>query len=119
MAETESSKSRVTIGMDMQAPYGVYADGEQVAVYKCECDAAKHYTRLRQSIMTPEQRKREKDRTRHALQAPIAAPKYRVLYLKNGKEHCSSWLYRQDHARQGLEMMQAKYGERNAIIYVD
>lgn len=107
------------VGMDIQAPYGVYVNGKQVATFKCESDAVKHYSQLRLSLMTPVQRQREKDRARHALQAPIASPKYRVLYLKNGKEHRSPWLYRQEHANKGLELMRAKYGQKNAIIYVD
>lgn len=64
-------------------------------------------------------RQRESDRRRTVMQTPISTPRYRVMYLKNGKEHRSSWLYREEHAQQGLAMMRAKYGERNAIIYVD
>ncbi len=51
--------------------------------------------------------------------APIATPRYKVIYLVNGKEKESAWLYRKEHAQRGLEMMQAKYGKKNAIIYVD
>ena len=53
------------------------------------------------------------------MQTPISSPRYCVMYLKDGKEHCSAWLYRKEFAQQGLAMMCAKYGERNAIIYVD
>lgn len=60
-----------------------------------------------------------KDRLRTYLQAPISAPMYCVLYLKNGREHQSPWFYRRDHAQTALEMMQAKYGKKNAIIYLD
>lgn len=70
-------------------------------------------------FMTPKQCRRERDRIRHVMQQPIATPRYRVLYIKNGKEHQSAWLYRREHAQQGLAMMQAKYGPKNAIIYVD
>lgn len=63
--------------------------------------------------------KRERDALTQALQAPIAAPRYKVMYLVNGKERQSPWLYKEDHAQQGLAMMKAKYGAKNAIIYVD
>ncbi|MBP21324.1 MAG: hypothetical protein CL547_03075 [Alcanivorax sp.] len=52
-------------------------------------------------------------------QPPISAPRYKVMYLVDGKERQSAWLYSEAHAQKGLAMMQAKYGERNAIIYVD
>ncbi len=54
-----------------------------------------------------------------ALQAPISAPRYKVIYIAGGKERQSAWLYSEVHAQQGLAMMKAKYGEKNAIIYVD
>lgn len=60
-----------------------------------------------------------RDRARTAMQAPISTPMYCVLYLKNGREHQSPWLYRRDHAQAALELMQAKYGKNNAIIYRD
>ena len=65
------------------------------------------------------ERRCERDRLRTVMQPPISAPRYRVMYLANGRERKSAWLYNNDHARKGLRMMQAKYGERNAIIYVD
>ena len=74
-------------------------------------------TRL--EAMTHFQRQGERDQRRGSLQAPISAHKYRVMYLKNGQEHKSAWLYREEHAAQALAAMQAKYGNRNAIIYVD
>lgn len=55
----------------------------------------------------------------HPFQHPISAPRYKVMYLVNGKERQSAWLYDEVHAQQGLAMMQAKYGDKNAIIYVD
>lgn len=61
----------------------------------------------------------ERDRMRTVLQQPISTPRYRVMYLVDRRERQSAWLYNADHARQGLRMMQAKYGQRNAIIYVD
>lgn len=61
----------------------------------------------------------ERDRLRTVMQPPISAPCYRVLYLVNGRERKSAWLYTEERAERGLRMMQAKYGERNAIIYVD
>ncbi len=63
--------------------------------------------------------RKHRDRSRTAMQAPIAVPMYCVLYLKNGKEHRSPWLYKEEHAQAALEMMQGKYGKKNAIIYMD
>jgi hypothetical protein len=116
MAETEFTGS---IGMQMDAPYAVYVDGETIATHATQDEAFKHVARLRNSLLSPRQRQRNRDDLRHALQAPIASPRYRVLYLREGREHCSAWLYQQEHAQRGLKMMQRKYGERNAIIYVD
>lgn len=56
----------------------------------------------------------ERARLRTARQAPVS--RYRVMYLVNGRERKSAWLNEQ-RAEVGLRMMQAKYGERNAIIY--
>lgn len=61
----------------------------------------------------------DKDDKRTALQAPISAPRYCVLFLKNKIEHQTAWFYRKDHARKALALMKAKHGEKNAIIYVD
>lgn len=65
-------------------------------------------------------RLRERDKLRTALQTPIAAPAYTVHYHKPGskKEYRSPFLYRSDHADQALAMMQAKYGNSNAVILV-
>ncbi|MBA1238718.1 hypothetical protein G7015_09540 [Pseudomonas kunmingensis] len=59
-----------------------------------------------------------KDRTRTAIQAPIGRPKC-VIYLKDRKEHRTAWFSSQERAQQALEIMQAKYGTKNAIIYLD
>ena len=77
---------------------------------------------LRARAATPKtalEERRERDRLRTVLQQPISAPRYCVMYLVNGRERQSAWLYNNDHARRGLHMMQAKSGDRNAIIYVD
>jgi hypothetical protein len=37
---------RLTIGMDMVEPFGVYVDGEQVAEYSTEFEARAHYQAL-------------------------------------------------------------------------
>ncbi|WP_445000014.1 hypothetical protein [Halomonas mongoliensis] len=50
---------------------------------------------------------------------PIRAPRYRVIYLAEGQERQSPWLHRRERAQRALALMQAKYGRRNAIIYVD
>jgi hypothetical protein len=52
-------------------------------------------------------------------QAPIAAPRYKVHYLKNGREHTSPWLHSSDKADKALMLMQKKYGVRNCIFVVD
>lgn len=107
------------VSMGMSAPFGVYLNGEMVGVYDDEHDAFKHYERLRCQVMTPQQRQRERDRIRTVMQTPISTPRYRVMYLVNGCERKSAWLYNRERAQKGLRLMQAKYGERNAIIYHD
>lgn len=52
-------------------------------------------------------------------QAPIAAPRYKVHYLKQGREHKSAWLHSEEKAQKALKLMQDKYGQRNCIIVVD
>lgn len=51
-------------------------------------------------------------------QAPGNAPRFCVLYLKQGQEKRSPWMT-QKRAHKAATLMQAKYGERNAIVYVD
>jgi hypothetical protein len=41
--------ARCRVSMDMRAPYGVYANGEEVATYDTESEANEHYIRLRTS----------------------------------------------------------------------
>ncbi|WP_039912408.1 hypothetical protein [Cellvibrio mixtus] len=59
------------------------------------------------------------DNTRHALQAPISQTKLKVMWLVNGKEKQSPWLYKREHAQRLLSLIQTKYGEKNAIIFRD
>ena len=109
------------VSMEVCAPFGVYLNGEQVAVYDEAQESCKHHNRLRREVMTSRHRhrhrhrQRERDRRRTVLPGPIASPRVCVMYLKNGKEHRSAWLYREEYARQGLAMTQAKYGQKNAI----
>jgi hypothetical protein len=58
-----------------------------------------------------------RDRMRHALQAPIASPKYCVLYDIGREEHRTPWFYQPEHARKALDIVQRKHGP--AIICVD
>ena len=58
----------------------------------------------------------EKDRHRTAMQAPIAAPVYRVHYLKDRRERVSARFYSEKIALEALKKMQQKYGEKNASI---
>lgn len=46
MAETKSINRVDTIGMDMCAPFGVYLNGEQVAVHPGAAEAEAHYRTL-------------------------------------------------------------------------
>lgn len=61
----------------------------------------------------------QKDRLRTALQAPLSAPMYCVFYLKENRECRSPWFARREHAQRALDLMLAKYGKLNAVIYVD
>ena len=45
--------------------------------------------------------------------------RYRVLYLKDRKEHSSAWFKSRKLANVALKLIQQTYGEKNAIIYVD
>jgi len=45
--------------------------------------------------------------------------KLRVIYLKNGKEKRSAWFLDETRARKALQIIQSKYGEKNAILYRD
>ena len=65
------------------------------------------------------EKRRERDRLRTVLQQPISAPRYCVMYLVNGRERQSARLSDREQAHKGLQMMQAKCGDRNASIYVD
>lgn len=58
-------------------------------------------------------------RARNFQQTPIASPRYCVMYLKERKEHKTAWFYRHAHAVRALEIMQDRYGEKNAIIFMD
>jgi len=55
---------------------------------------------------------------RNWMQAPVHAPQYCVFYLKEGKQEQTAWMS-QGRAHKALEIMRAKYGQRNAIIYMD
>lgn len=56
---------------------------------------------------------------RTALQAPLSQTKRCVLYVVNGRERRSPWFYRDETARKALELMQAKHGVRNCMLYRD
>jgi len=49
---------------------------------------------------------------------PIHAPQYCVFYLKEGQEQRTAWMS-QGRAHKALEIMRAKYGQKNAICYMD
>ena len=105
--------------MDLHPPYGVYVNCEQVGEYANYLEASAHYEHLRLDSTSPEQRQREKDKKRTALQSPISQTKLRIFYLKDHVEHKSPWFYSNDRANKALEILRAKYGESNAIIYRD
>ena len=73
----------------------------------------------RHEVLTPIDLKHARGQRSNITQTPVAGRKYRVLYMKNGREHRSAWLYSEARAAQGLAAMQAKYGKCNAIIYMD
>lgn len=62
---------------------------------------------------------RARDRMRTAVQAPLSDQKLCVLYVVNKREKRSPWFYKPERARQALALMQAKYGQRNCILYRD
>lgn len=64
------------------------------------------------------------ERTRQRIIADLqsqveVSTRYRVLYLKDRKEHKTPWFKVRERADIALKLMQQKYGEKNAIIYVD
>lgn len=44
---------------------------------------------------------------------------YCVIFLKNGKEHQTPWFASKERARRALDLMKRRYGERNAVLYLD
>lgn len=64
-------------------------------------------------------RRRARDKMRTAVQAPLSDQKRCVLYTVNRRERRTPWFYTEAHARKALELMQAKYGARNCILYRD
>ena len=74
------------------------------------------------------QLKKEKTRIydvyREALQAPVklaSGAGYRIFYRTHskGKEKKSAWYRSRQNADKALKLMQGKYGDKNAIMYVD
>jgi hypothetical protein len=101
---TETVSSR--IGIDLIPPHGVYVDGK----LQEECG----------SLAAAQRRFADLQRDKRPMpQAPIAAPRYCVMYLKAAREHATPWFYQPEHARRALDIIQRRYGEKNAIIYVD
>lgn len=47
----------------------------------------------------------------------LGIERFRVLYLKAGKEHKTNWFNSGTRAHQAREIMASKYGQ--AIVYVD
>jgi hypothetical protein len=54
-----------------------------------------------------------------ARQAPISAPRYSVFYLVGGKERRTPWFSKKRNADRALSIMKAKYGDKNAIVFLD
>lgn len=119
MVEIDVAIKDNTLGMDMDAPYWVHHNGDQVGLYVDANEASRHLRRLRRSFTTPLQIKIERDKNRTALQAPLSATKCCVLYLKDKKEYRTAWFYRPDNAQRALKIMRKKYGQKNAIICLD
>lgn len=60
-----------------------------------------------------------RDRLRHALQTPIASPKYCVFYLEDGREKSTAWFTERGHAQNALSLLQKRCGRSNAVIFMD
>ncbi|OPF63884.1 hypothetical protein [Hydrogenophaga sp. H7] len=73
----------------------------------------------RRREITHLQHLRARDRMRTACQAPLSSNKLCVLYVVNRREKQSPWFYTPERAQQALALMQAKYGERNCILFRD
>lgn len=42
-----------------------------------------------------------------------------VLYLKERKEHRTAWFKSRELAHVALRLIRKKYGDKNAIVYID
>lgn len=60
-----------------------------------------------------------RDQSRHAIQAPIASPRFCVVYLKDGREKTTPWFSNHGCAQKALSLMQEQCGHGNAVILRD
>lgn len=56
------------------------------------------------------------DQLRHALQAPVASPRFCVMYRRNGVEHASPWMHSRDRANRALAVCARRYGQAAILI---
>lgn len=117
MAIEESNKGQLSCALC--PPYSVYRDGVEISTHATADLAAAECDSLRLHSMTPIQRQRERDRSRTAGQAPIAAPRYRVMYLHGKQERRTAWFHNEARADRALAIVQARVGKTNAITYMD
>ena len=117
MASNESNKGQLSCSLC--PPYAVYRDGVEVSVHQTAELAAQAHKKLWLQDMTPIQRQRERDRSHTALQTPIAAPRYRVMYMHGRQERKTAWFHTEARADRALKIVQARVGTTNAITYMD
>ncbi|MGQ0727307.1 hypothetical protein [Acidovorax sp.] len=109
----------VVTGIDGQK-WGVTGDGFFCTARRnrTQEEKARYYAEQNSRCLRSELNARAA-RVQTAPQRPLVTPRFRVLYLVSGSERKSAWLHSPERAQMGLRMMQTKYGQRNAIIYVD
>lgn len=117
MATNESNKGQLSCALC--PPYSVYRDGVEVSVHQTAELALTECNKLWLQDMTPIQRQRERDRSRTALQTPIAAPRYRVMYMHGRQERKTAWFHSVARADKALAIVRARVGATNAITYMD
>jgi hypothetical protein len=58
-----------------------------------------------------------RDQPRHALQAPLASPRFCALYRRDGVEHASPRMHSRERANRAFTIYARRYGQ--AAILVD
>ena len=110
----------ITTGIPEALP-GLYATADQAMAAGIAAMGTRPelYCCTSRRVPITSQQRRERDRLRTALQAPIGPLRVCVLYLVNGKEQRTPWFHSYERANQALRIMAAKYGERNVGLHRD